>query len=430
MHKKRIVIIGAGISGLATAWFLQARFSPHFDITIVEQAERIGGWIRTDRIGGERLECGPRLITASGTGFEAISLISELGMADALVEPLPQTRRRYIARGGTLEPLPHSFRSLLFSPLGRVAARALLRKAAWRSPPPSDDESVGAFFDQRLGTACTRTFIEPMISGIYAGDPYRLSMRACFPTLCSCRSLPLAMWGRTPGKLYTLRDGLESFIQRIASRCQAQLFLGEAVEAIIPSPSHVEVITSERRLSADFCISSVAPCVLRLLLAPYIDVPEVPMASLCTVSLCYEGTFRTHPGFGFLAFSEEAPLLGAIFEPALSGTLLSVMLGGSRAPEVLDWPDDRLMAYAMTALQKYLSIDIPPSQHRIFRARNAISQYPVGYTHLLETLLQRLARERIGLVGAGFHGVSVGDAIRSARQMATSARLQKIAESS
>src|SRR5260221_5296407 len=186
---KSIVIVGGGIAGLAAAHRL-ARETRGAAVTLIESEARLGGKILTERVGGFVLEAGPdSFLSAKPRG---LGLCRELGLADRLHGTNEKTRRTYVLRGGRLYDLPEGLSGLVPSRLGPLARSGLLspwgklRMAGDFFIPPRSadgDESVAAFVQRRLGLEAYERLIEPLLSGIYAGDGSQLSLAATFPQL-------------------------------------------------------------------------------------------------------------------------------------------------------------------------------------------------------------------------------------------------------
>ena len=182
---KRVVVVGGGISGLATAYRIvsgcEARGIP-LALTLLEGEPRLGGKIVTERRDGFTVEGGPN-------GFldgkpETLRLAHDLGLGEHLLPSSDAARRRFVFRHGALHALPESppafFRSHLLSLPGRLR---ILAEPFIRPAPPDLDESLAEFGTRRLGAEAVDALLDPMVSGVYAGDPRKLSVWACFPRI-------------------------------------------------------------------------------------------------------------------------------------------------------------------------------------------------------------------------------------------------------
>ena len=193
MAVPRVVVIGGGITGLATAFYLQRAAAggarPRWEVVVLEAARQAGGKLRTEQGAGFLVEAGPDSFLTSKPA--AVELCRELGLEPALIPQQPP-RGAYVLRRGRLVPIPAGMRLVhptrpwpfLRSPLlslpGRL--RALLHPLTGR-PQTAGDESVGSFVQRRYGAEMLRVLGEPLLAGIHLADPWQLSLAATFPAL-------------------------------------------------------------------------------------------------------------------------------------------------------------------------------------------------------------------------------------------------------
>jgi protoporphyrinogen/coproporphyrinogen III oxidase len=231
-----VLVIGAGISGLACAYRLQQAGIP---VRALEAASRTGGVIATKEKDGFRFELGPQSFLSTEP---LVGLIDALGLKDQLQLANPRAPR-YILLGGRLVPAPLAPPSLLTTPLFSAGTKwRLLTEILRHSNPPDDDESVAAFVRRKFGDELLNRFVAPFVSGVYAGDPERLSLRAAFPKLHEFERpygsvLRGAMKSR-PAKgtprvgLCSFRDGMEALPRAIAARLGDSLLLETSVAGL------------------------------------------------------------------------------------------------------------------------------------------------------------------------------------------------------
>ncbi|MCA9100886.1 MAG: protoporphyrinogen oxidase, partial [Planctomycetales bacterium] len=184
---RRVAVIGGGITGLATAYFLTHDY-PGVDVTLLEASDRTGGLLRSERSGGYLFEhSADNFITNLPSGVE---LCRRVGLADELLQTDERHRRAFVVRRGRLFPVPAGFTlmtparllpmvtSPLLSPLGKLR---LLREPLIPPRTDSGDESLASFVTRRLGREAFDRLVQPLIAGIYTADPERLSMQAALP---------------------------------------------------------------------------------------------------------------------------------------------------------------------------------------------------------------------------------------------------------
>ena len=174
MAKKRALILGAGISGLSLAWYLEKN-QPELEVVLVEKSDRVGGWLKTENIKGFHFELGPRTFKASRCP-DLLHLVKELGLEREIIWSDDAAKKRYIWSNGTLNALPSNPLEFLFSPLTKGVLRALIHELF--APTYSGDESVKDFISRRFSPTVAENLFEPLMLGIYAGDIHSLSAEA------------------------------------------------------------------------------------------------------------------------------------------------------------------------------------------------------------------------------------------------------------
>ncbi len=401
---KKIAILGAGISGLSLAYFLE-REQPDAEIVIYEKSDRVGGWIRSDRIDGHLLERGPRSIRTGGLGQKTLALVKELGLESEMVLPSKAAGRRFLWNEGKLQKVP-SGRLL------RGIWRDILRE--WRVPPGrAEDETIHAFFSRRFGERFTERLVDPMIAGIFAGNPRTLSIRSCLPRVFEMEQASGSLVRgflrrkRHPFEMYSFQNGMETLPRTLAEK--------------IRSPIHFNTpIESGDQIDADLIYSTLpAHAVGKVFPELHAKLEKIPFASLAVVGLVYDRPVLKQRGFGYLIPSKEnQQILGCVFDSCVfpqqnSGneTRLSVMMHG------VEKPDDTLIDLAKKNIARHLGITETPVVASVKRAEQAIPQYPLGHHRLVAELDEH---PRLKLLGISFRGVSLNDCIHAARIAAQS----------
>ena len=389
---KQILILGAGISGLTLAWSLQKEKDVH--ITLIEKEARIGGWVDTLHSEGYLFERGPRSFRTQGAGTSTLQLIEALGLEKEIISAAPTARYRYLYQNQTLHRVPNNPIHLLTSPLSKGVFSALWKD--WKTKGgPGNDESIATFVERRLGKEIADRFFDPLVSGIFAGDIQKLSLRACFPSLAEWEDkngglLRGALSYKKKSKqlhspfvqtmlkqpLLSFKRGMETLTQSLAAQFKGEILLGHTAESIgfEESPSHPQAIVrlaNGKILYADALYSTLPASSLGKLLAPRDPklanrLKQIPSASIAIVSLGYQRPILKQKGFGYLIPSSEGETtLGVIWDSCVfpqqacySGeTRLTVMLGGSRMENFNTWTPTQFILEAKNALSRHLGID-------------------------------------------------------------------------
>jgi oxygen-dependent protoporphyrinogen oxidase len=447
----RIAILGAGISGLATGWFLKQFLGAHIELTIIEKAQRPGGWIETVQKEGFLFEQGPRSCRTKGVGRETLALIEALGLHDQVIMPHPNAKNRYLYQGKGLQRLPKHVWEIPFNPLTQGWLKVLWRD--WRMPKRQEkDESIDAFFFRRLGTSWTKNLIDPFVSGIYAGDTSRLSLKSCFPLFDEWEQQQGSLlWGALrhrsiPSKqssfvqnmrhfpMFSFREGMETLPRALALALKDCLWLGQAVNGLTCERSKVKIeLAGGQNLTFDHLISTLPTFALIPLLKDYPSLSakmgKLSYATVTSINVGFRQAVLPYQGFGYLIPSRYGlQVLGCVWDSCVfpqqnreNQTRLTIMMGGQRHPEVNAMSDTELMEQTQQILNEHLKIKADPEIMQIKRAQQAIPQFEVGYAEWkqeIQEIMQQLPQ--VTLSGSAWTGVAINDCIAKGRQIAQS----------
>lgn len=431
------VVIGGGISGLTTAFHL-ARAGRR--VAVLEAAERVGGAIETFSDGAWRFEMGPNTVLESNPSVSRLLL--ESGMEGEKITAAPSARRRYLYKGGRLVPLPGGPGSFLTTPLFPASAKLRLLREPWIGPPPADvEESIAQFFRRRLGQAFLDYAAGPFVSGVYAGDPERLSARWAMPGMHGLEErhgslIRGALAGRKPparGAMFSFREGLEELPRKLAREI-GDVRTGVLCHKVVRTESGFRVETSTGPAEAIRVVLAVpADAAARLLEEATAGASrlfaEIPYAPVAILSLGFRREAVGHPleGFGFLAPRKEGVnILGCLFPSEIfpgrapaGHVALAAFAGGRTNPEIVGWDDERLASTLLSELRGPLGLQGEPAFRLIRRWPRAIPQYEVGHGRFVERakeIEQALPGLRLG--GNYLGGVSVPDCIKNATALA------------
>jgi oxygen-dependent protoporphyrinogen oxidase len=470
--KRRIVVIGGGISGLAAAHRLVEfgeQIGNKFEIQLLEAGARAGGIIKTERRDDFLLECGPDSFISEKP--EAIALAERLGLKEHLIETSATHRRSFIVRGGRLHAVPEGFQLLapsrlwpfitsgIFSWAGkaRMALDLVLPRRSGLNGN-DDDESLAQFVRRRLGQEALARMAQPMVGGIYTADPESLSLRATMPRFLRMeredRSLIWAMWKQrrtaatpqqtgTSGARYSLfltfDEGMQLLVDRLMAKLPANVVrLNTKVESLVFDETQrswsLRLKTGET-LSADaVCLALPAYAAARLLsdvdgkLAASLN--SIPYASTATINLAWRREDIPHAldGFGFVVpFVERRSLLACTFSSqkftgrAPEGyALLRAFVGGALQPEMFELDEDEMRARVLFDLRALIGVEKPPLFATVEKWPRSMAQYVVGHLAKVEGIKERLSLFPIlRLAGNAYHGAGIPDCIRSGEAAAS-----------
>jgi|GEM_PF-625213 len=444
-----VAILGAGISGLATAWFLRHFFGSTIRLTVIEKNSHPGGWVETCRQEGFLFEQGARSCRSKGAGRETLALIEALGLQEQVLTPHPDARHRYLYEGQQLQRLPRHLWQVALNPLTRGWLNALWRDE--RMPKRQEaDESIHAFFSRRLGLSWTERLIDPFVSGIYAGDCRHLSLKSCFPLFDQWEqkhgSLMRGAWRHSPSPpqsgfiqrigrfpLFSFREGMQVLPLALARELSDCIVFGQEANQLHFSKEGVKIVLANGgSVTADHLISTLSTSVLASLLPAYpllaTRLKTLPYASVSVINMGFHQAVLPFKGFGYLIPSKaKLPVLGSVWDSCIfpeqnltHQTRLAIMMGGSHHPQVEHMSQEELIAHALNALHTHLGIWVDPYTIQVKQAHQAIPQFEVGYSlwkKKVEETINSLSLS-LTLSGCAWAGVSINDCIAQARRVA------------
>ncbi len=444
------IIIGGGISGLSAAYYLgKAGVTP----VLVEKEARLGGVIQTETVDGCLIEGGPDSFLAAKPA--AVDLIRELGLGGDLISSNDHLRVTYILRGGRMVPMPDGLMMMVPTKILPLVTTRLLGWGTklrmglelFRRPPskPLPDRSVAEFITDHYGHEALDYLTEPLLSGVYGGDPAHLSAASVLTrfvdmetsygsltrgTLEARRRAPPR---KAPAPLFqTLKRGLGSWVAELEKR--------------VPPPTRGEAETIERRgldyrvrvsgqwmesdrlilacpsWQAARLVGTLSPALARLL-------ASTTYSSSLTLGLGYRKADAASlpAGFGFLIPKRERERLvactfvGTKFSHRVPDThvLLRCFFGGQADEAILNESDEQLAAIARRELDRLFGLRADPLFLRISRWPKSMAQFTVGHQQRLKEIEARLA-ELPGLQVAGnaYTGIGISDCVRMGKEAA------------
>lgn len=456
-----VVVIGGGISGLCVAHHL-ARGGA--EVRLFEASARLGGNLRTERHDGFLYDVGPDAFLRSKTA--GLELCAELELSAELIEPLPQAARVLVAFEGRLHPLPEGLSlgvpkrplallaSSLLSPSGKL--RALAEPLIPTSSPPQE-ESIQDFLVRRLGHEMAERLVAPLLAGVFAGDPERLSMQAAFPQLVAyeqrngsltagalgapgggielLRALAKQLSpGRQPTKspFVSLARGLGSLIERLVERLPAGVITLEAPVQRLTGAKEgiwVEAGRDHRLLARHVVIAGPPWMAARLVttLDPAIAEPLSLVRGTPTATVYFglhgREVERDLDASGFIVPPGEGRILAATWVSSKwagrappGSALVRAFVGGPRGETLFEQPDAEVARVAWAELTRFMGDLGRPLFTRVFRYARGSPQPDLGHGARLEEIRARVARwPGLSLIGPGYDGVGIPDCARQAR---------------
>ena len=448
--KKKIVIIGGGISGLTTAYQL---FKAGLDVTVLEKNKEIGGSMETISENGFLFDRG------ANSGLETVPLIrkiaDEVGLKDEFIHANAKANKRYILRNNKLHALP-------MSPLEFIKTKLFSTKAKFRllAEPfigRSKDgyyQSIGQFVRRRLGSEFLDYAINPFVSGVYAGDPDELSVRSSFPKLYeleekygglivgTIRSIrerkKRKEIAKQSAKMFSFKSGMQIYPQTIAKVMDERVITFADVTKIEKQDSMYRISYDNaghtKHIDADIVISTIPAYACANLIRHFdsevglhLDSIFYPPVMVLYLGYKKEDVKRNLDGFGFLIpEKEEKSFLGAIWSSTIfpnrskeNEVAFTLFVGGSRNKEMFSKVDKEIIINnAIDEFEKIMGIN----EKHIYKSyrywSKAIPQYTIGYVEH-ERYFDKFEKKFPGLILSGNYrgGISVGDCIKNSELM-------------
>lgn len=450
MERERdVVVIGAGISGLACAFFARQL---GLSVAVLEEAPVAGGKIRSEWDEGFCYEWGPQ-------GFldnipETLELVRLAGLEGRLVRASDAAAERFILRDGRLRRVPFSPKAFLTSDILTLSGKLRVLLEPFIPRGGAEEESVASFARRRIGREAAEVLVDAMVTGVYAGKAEELSIPATFPKMAEMErtygSLTRALLelGKRArggpagpgGTLCTFTGGMQELPETLAHQLAGALYLNTKVATVGFTPKkrtpwQVQLASGDVVESRAF-VCTAPPAKAAQLLAPLFptsaleSLRSIPSPPVVVVMMAYRSPQPfTHPlqGFGFLVPSREPrAILGTLFCHAIfphqappGAVLLRTILGGARQPQVMQFRNEELVRMVRRELHAVLGGDPDPSSVRIVRHPEGIPQYTLGHLQRLAIIDEAVAAfPGLYLAGNGYRGVAVNACIAEAKRVA------------
>ena len=443
---KSVAIIGAGITGLTTAFRLQRENIP---VTVYEAAPRVGGPIRTLRRDGYLAECGPNSILE--TSPLVSNLVKDVGLESRRFYCNPAAKRRYIVRNGKPIAAPDSPSNFFSTRLFSAAAKLRLFREPFVKRGSAGEEALADFVRRRLGQEFLDYAINPFVGGIYAGDPELLSVQQAFPKLHHVEqqygSLILGQFlgarerkrrgevSKQTAPMFSFDTGLETLPLAIAGKLGNSIRLGEAVDLLRETDEGWEITTARGTEAHSAVLLAIGAHPLARIrveancfpsLAPLAKVVYPPVAS---VTLGFRRLDVPEPldGFGVLVPQAEGlNILGTLFTSSLfpnrapdRHVTLTSYIGGARAPHLARKTPQEIVDLVLSDLRKLLGVNGSPTFEHCFIFPEAIPQYNVGYGRFKQLMAEaEAAAPGLFIAGQARCGISLSDSILSGHKAA------------
>jgi oxygen-dependent protoporphyrinogen oxidase len=444
---RQVIVIGGGISGLACAYRLKQLGLP---VILLEASARVGGLVGSVRKDGFLFESGPQ----SFQGTEPLTeLIRQVGIEGELQRADPRAPR-FVYLRGRLQKVPMTPQALMASSLLGLKSRARLASEPFkRTKPPTKEESVADFVRRKFGHEILEYLVAPFVSGVYAGDPEKLSLKAAFPSLeewereygsvlrGAIQSRPLKEKRSGPPSLCSFKDGVGSLADAIAEKLLEGMREGVRVGAKVASVARsanyqvcVEYGGRNEMLEATAVVVATPAYTAAHIAAP-ISSPLVHMLSgvaYAPVAVVACGYYERQiaaalDGFGFLVpRSEKVRTLGTVWNSSLfpgrapaRSVAITSFIGGATDPNIMDRSEDEIAAIVQDENARILQISGVPVASAVWKYPKALPQYNLGHGHVVEAIRDgERANPGLFFCGNYLEGPALGKCVETANQTA------------
>ncbi len=463
--RMEIAVVGGGISGLSTAYAIQEKAAEHgLDITVrlLESQDRLGGKIDTRHVDGFVVEGGVNGWLDSKPSTDA--LCEKVGLTSDRLPSNDGSSRRFILRHGRLQRLPESPLRFIASGLMSFGGKLRLMREPWAEPPPENDETVASFARRRLGPEALEALLDPMVSGIFAGDPDRMSLKSCFPRIAEIegqygglikgmleiqrerrrerkknREAKKAGGPAGPGgKLISFAEGTGRLVDGLRAALKTEPETGAAVEGVEENGGGYRLrCTGGKCVEVDrVVLATPAYATARIVDSLDSDLAretkEIPYAPVAVVALGWKKADMPHDldGFGYvIPFKEGRHILGTLWDSSVfhhrapDGYVLTrSMVGGMRSGELALRSETQIVESVRGELRQILGVTAAPELVQVVVHERAIPQYPPGHVARLERIEARLAHHPgLLLTGNAYRGVGLNDCTGHAARVAEQA---------
>ncbi len=459
---KKIAVIGAGIGGLAAAHTLKKLRDGgrELEVTLYESASQCGGKILSERKDGFLCEYGPNSLLDNRPS--AMTLCREVGLKDKILRSNDASRKRFIFSKNALHYLPEGAGSFFTSGLLSFSGKLRIVAELWQKKgDPTKDETIREFAYRRLGKEAYDKLLDPMITGIFAGDPTKMSLMTCFTRIHELEMeygglikamMKLGMEKKKKGEksggpagpggtIVSFKDGLQELIDALYDELRDITELSAKITSVSKVGDEfiltVEKGGDSKEVRYDRVIVCTPTHVMVKMLQPLsravsYELGRIPYASVSVIALGFNESDLNRPldGFGFLIpHSEKQEILGCLWTSSIFAhrapdgkVFLRIMAGGMRRSELVEKSDDELTALALRGLKSTMGLEATPVFQNIYKHKKAIIQFHVGHKVISDNIQKELAKFQGIYLGCNtYGGIGIDGAVKSSVEAALDA---------
>ncbi len=434
-----IAIVGGGISGIATAFYIK-QFDPKVEITLFEKENELGGKMHTAKKDGYLIEEGSNGFLSNKP--DTLELVELSGCGDILLKSSDNARVRYIY-DKNLQTLPESPGAFLKTPLLSLKGKLRVAWEYFASAKKDDtDESLQEFGYRRVGKEMTDIFLDAMVAGIFASTPSKISAPAAFPAVVNLEkeygSLFKGMLAKKKkeagpgGVLMSFKGGVSAFIKRLEESMDINIIKNIDIKQIKKTDKKYKITGDNLGMTFDKIVLSTpayeSAKILRNLTPDISEkLDKIEYSPISIVGMGYDNLEHNLQGFGLLATSRaKKEVLGVLWDSSIfddraekNKKLLRAMIGGQRSPLLALKNEDELLKLAINGVKETMGIETKPDMFYIKKWEKGIPNYKVGHLANVDKIFKSLENiEGIYLNSNAYYGVGLNDCISNAKKCA------------
>lgn len=433
MNQVDTLIIGGGISGLSAAHFLNKR---KINFLLLESSNRLGGVIKSQKQNNFVLENGPNTVLNNNLSIK--KLINDCNLSDKMIFPLISSNsKRYVFHNFTPEAVPLSFSEFIKTPLIPMFSKI---KFFWEliSPFPFQNKSVYNFFSSKFGKEFHDNLIEPFLTGVYAGDTRKMSVKYCLRNLWSLKKkykiilLGLIMSRKKSSNSFTFRNGLSEIIHTLEKNISKKTELNSKVESIKKNGNLYEIKTnSDKTFLCKNVICSIPAFSLSKIIFDNNLSYSLSKIDYNPIDVLHLGFKKKDikkdiNGFGILCKpSDNKSYLGVIFNSKIfphicpsDCELFTVLIGGEKQKYILEIPKKKLITTITDEIRRLLNCEGKLVYSNHYHWEKGIPQYNEQQEELQKSIFNfHSDNKNFKITGNYFSGVSVSDCIMKSEQI-------------
>ena len=435
-NHESIAIVGGGISGLATAFYIK-QFNPNAKITLFEKESYLGGKMKTVQKDGFLVEEGSNGFLSNKP--DTLELVKLSHCEDILLKSSDNARKRFIY-DKKLEVLPESPKAFLTTPLLSLKGKLRVLYEPFAPVKTDDsDESLQEFGYRRVGKEMTDVFLDAMVAGIYASTPARISAPAAFPLVVKLEkeygSLFKGMIKKRKkeagpgGVLMSFKGGVSAFVERLSQNIEMDIVKDADIKSLQKDEKGFILQNENLKMRFDKVILSTPAYESAKIIKDFMpklssELSSIEYSPISIVGVGYNNLNRPLKGFGLLATTRaNKSVLGVLWDSSIFNDrakedkkLLRAMIGGQRSPKLALQNEESLINSALKGIKETMGVDEKPDMLYVKKHEKGIPNYKVGHIKIVENIMNEVDKiDGLFLNSNAYKGIGLNDCVSNSK---------------